>query len=72
MTWSLNDLAGALAELGRAEDALDAIEEATGIYQDLAARWPDTYHQELEQSLGVVAWLEAGGDLSDTSLREPK
>ena len=24
--------------------------EATGIYRELAARWPDVYHHELEQS----------------------
>ena len=46
--------------------------EATGIYRELAARWPDVYHHELEQSLQVAAWLENGEDLSDASSRESK
>ena len=64
---SLNNLSADLAGLGRQEDALAAIQEAVTIRRELAARWPDVYHQELERSLGVVAWLEASGDLSDTS-----
>jgi hypothetical protein len=39
-----------LADLGRREDALAAIEEAAQVYRELAARWPDAYYQ-LEQSL---------------------
>ena len=69
---SLTNLSNRLADLGRREDALAAIEEAVTIRRELAARWPDAHHDELEQSLRVVAWLEAGGDLSDASLREPK
>jgi hypothetical protein len=51
---SLHNLAARLADLGRREDALAAIEEATSIRRELAARWPDTYHQELKQSLQVL------------------
>lgn len=56
---SLNNLSLRLAGLDRPEDALTAIREATGIYRELAVRWPDANQQELEQSLGVGAWLEA-------------
>ena len=38
---SLNNLSGRLAYLGRPEDALAAIEEATGIRRELAAASPD-------------------------------
>jgi hypothetical protein len=65
---SLHNLAARLADLGRREDALAAIEEATSIRRELAARWPDAYHQKLKQSLQVAAWLEHGE--SDTSPRE--
>jgi hypothetical protein len=69
---SLYILSARLAGLGRREDALAAIEEAVTIRRELAARWPDAYHHELEQSLRVAAWLEHGDDLSDVSLQEPK
>ena len=69
---SLNNLSLRLADLGRREDALAAIEEAAGIRRELAARWPDAYRHELEQSLRVAAWLEHGDDLSDVSPQEPK
>ena len=67
---SLSNLATGLASVGRPEDALAASEEAVTIRRELAARWPDAYQQGLEQSLGVAAWLEAGGDLSDASPRD--
>jgi hypothetical protein len=60
-----------LAGLGRREEALAAIPEAVTIRRELAARWPDAYHHELEQSLQVVAWLEQEEDLSDASPKEP-
>jgi len=60
---SLNNLSVRLAELGRREEALAAIEEAVTVRRELAARWPDVYQQELEQSLQVVAWLERSTDL---------
>ncbi|MGH3204608.1 MAG: tetratricopeptide repeat protein [Streptosporangiaceae bacterium] len=66
---SLNNLAARLAGLGRREDALGVIQEAVIIRRELAVRRPDAYQQQLEQSLRVVAWLEAGGDLSDASRR---
>jgi Tetratricopeptide repeat len=37
---SLNNLSASLADLGRPEDALAAIEEAARVYRELAARWP--------------------------------
>ncbi len=65
---SLNNLSHRLGDLGRREDALAAIEEAVTIRRELAARWPDAYHHELEQSLGVAAWLEA----AETSAMHPR
>ena len=56
---SLTNLAVYLGNLGRPQHALTAIREATGIYRELAAKWPDAYLQELEQSLRVGAWLDA-------------
>ena len=64
---ALNTLSTVLSDLGRPEDALTASREAVTIRRELAARWPDVYHQELEQSLRVAAWLKASGDLSDAS-----
>ena len=72
LAMSLNNLAVLLAELGRREEALAAIQEAVTIRRELAARWPDAYHHELEQSLQVAAWLEQGEDHSDAPPREPK
>ena len=69
---SLANLTARLAELRRREEALAAIQEATDLCRELAARWPGAYHQELEQSLRVAAWLEHGEDLSDAAPREPK
>jgi hypothetical protein len=36
-----------MGELGRREEALAAIQEATDLCRELTARWPDAYHQEL-------------------------
>jgi hypothetical protein len=72
MSLRLGDLSLRLGDLGRREEALAASAEATGIYREPAARWPDVYHQELEQSLQVAARLENGEDLSDASSRESK
>ena len=66
---SLNNLSASLADLGRREDALAAIEEAAQAYRELAARWPDAYYQ-LEQSLRLADWLQHGE--SDASPRESK
>ena len=63
---------GPAGELGRREEALAAIQEATDLCRELAARWPGAYHQELEQSLRVAAWLDHGEDHSDAAPREPK
>ena len=64
---SLNNLSADLAGLGRQEDALAAIEEAVTIRRELAARWPDAHHHELEQSLRVATLLEHGEDLGHAS-----
>jgi hypothetical protein len=71
LAMSLNNLSADLADLGRREDALAAIREAVTIRRELAARWPDAYRQELEQSLQVVAWLEQGADVGNASQQEP-
>ena len=67
---SLHNLSNRLADLGRPQDALAAGEEAVTIRRELAARWPDAYRHELEQSLRVVAWLQHGE--SNASSREPR
>ena len=53
--------------MGRPEDALAAIEEAVTIRRELATRWPDSHHHELEESLRIAAQLKHGEDLSDAS-----
>jgi hypothetical protein len=69
---SLNNLSVRLGDLGRREEALAAIEEAVTVRRELAARWPDVYQQELEQSLRVVAWLEQSTDVDNASRQEPE
>ena len=64
---SLNNLAVRLGGLGRREEALAASQEATGLYRELAARWPDAYDQDLERSLQVADWLESGEDNGDAT-----
>ena len=44
---SLNNQSGRLAELGRREEALAAIEEAAGIYRQLAEARPDAFLPDL-------------------------
>lgn len=68
---SLNNLAVRLADLGRPEDALAAIQEAVTIFRELAARRPDAYQQNLEQSLQVVAWLERDANVGNASPQQP-
>jgi hypothetical protein len=68
---SLSNLAEVLEDLSRAEEALAVIEEAITIYRELAARRPDAYRDELEDSLQAAARLEHGEDLGSASLREP-
>ena len=50
---SLNTLSNRLGELGLPEDALAAGTEAVDIRRELAARWPDAYHQELHTPSGA-------------------
>jgi hypothetical protein len=69
LAMSLHNLAARLADLGRPEDALAAIKEATSIRRELAARWPDAHHQELKQSLQAAAWLKHNE--SDASRASP-
>jgi hypothetical protein len=68
---SLNNLAASLAELGLRGDALAAGEETVTIRRELAARWPDAFYQELEESLRFAGWLEHGEDLGAVSRLEP-
>jgi hypothetical protein len=47
----LNNQSGCLAELGRREDALAAINEAVELYGGLAAARPDVFEPDLAASL---------------------
>ncbi|MET8072015.1 tetratricopeptide repeat protein, partial [Streptomyces sp. NPDC005271] len=57
---SLNNLSIHLGELGRREDALNAIEEAVTVRRELAAARPAVHQAALEQSLRVLSWLQDG------------
>jgi tetratricopeptide (TPR) repeat protein len=52
---SLNNLAHVLSELGRCEGALQAAEEAAGLYRELARARPDAFRPDLAVSLAVLA-----------------
>ena len=52
---SLNNLAFQLADLGRPEDALAAIQEAARTYRELAAASPDAFRPDLANSLNTLA-----------------
>jgi hypothetical protein len=52
---SLNNQSGRLADLGRREDALAAIEEAVTAYRELAATRPTIYVTRLKSSLKLMA-----------------
>jgi tetratricopeptide (TPR) repeat protein len=52
---SLNKLSLRLADLGRREDALAAIQEAAGTYRELAAARPDAFRPDLAMSLNNLA-----------------
>ena len=52
---SLNNLASGLGDLGRREDALAAIQEAAGVYRELAAARPDAFRPGLAMSLTNLA-----------------
>ena len=52
---SLNTLSLLLADLDRPEDALAAIQEATGIYRELAAARPDPFRPGLAMSLNTLS-----------------
>ena len=62
---SLNNLANRLANLGQAEDALTAAQEAVGIYRELAEARPDAHRPDLALSLNTLA-----GRLADLGERE--
>jgi hypothetical protein len=49
-------------------EAMAASAEATGISRELAARWLDVYHHELEQSCKLLSGLRAA-KTSTTQLR---
>ena len=52
---SLNNLSVRLADLGRREDALAAIQEAVAICRELAAARPDAFRPDLAMSLNNLA-----------------
>ena len=52
---SLNNLSVRLAGLGRREEALAAIEEATGLYRELARARPDAFAPDLARSLNNLS-----------------
>jgi hypothetical protein len=52
---SLNNQSLRLAELGRREEALTAIEEAVTIRRDLAIIWPAVFADRLASSLDIQA-----------------
>ena len=55
MAGSLNNLSVRLADLGRREEALAAIQEAAGVYRELAAARPDAFRRDLAGSLNNLA-----------------
>ena len=57
---SLNNLSNRLADLGRREDALAAIEEAAAIRRELAAARPDAFRPDLAMSLNNLS-VRPGG-----------
>ena len=52
---SLNTLSLRLADLGRREEALAAIQESADIYRELAAARPDEFHPDLAVSLNTLS-----------------
>jgi Tetratricopeptide repeat len=55
---SLNNLSNRLGALGRREEALAAIQEAVGVYRELAADRPDAFRPDLARSLDNLShWL---------------
>ena len=54
---SLNNLSFQLADLGRREDALAAIEEAVSLYRQLAAARPDAFAPDLAMALNNLVHL---------------
>jgi tetratricopeptide (TPR) repeat protein len=57
---SLNNLSLRLGDLGRREEALAAIQEAAGVYRELAAARPDAFRPDLAGSLNNLS-LRLGG-----------
>ncbi len=55
LAMSLNNLSIRLADLGRPEQALHAITEATALYRDLAQARPDAYTPDLARSLNNLS-----------------
>jgi hypothetical protein len=49
-----------MALAARPGRALASNEKAVNVRRELAARWPDAYSHEFENSLRMVAWLEYG------------
>ena len=60
LAMSLNNLGNRLSDLGRREEALQAAEEAVGLYRELAAQRPDAFLPYLATSLGAKGTVLQG------------
>ena len=69
---SLTNESGRLADLGRREEALAVIEQATGIYRQLAEARPDAYLPKLAASLDDLAhtFSSLNRDAEASAIRE--
>ena len=61
----MSNLSVRFGELGRREEGLAASEEAVTILRHLAARWPDVYQLDFDQSMVVLDWLRELDDESE-------
>ncbi|MGW4666558.1 tetratricopeptide repeat protein, partial [Streptosporangium sandarakinum] len=60
LAMSLNNLSNRLGDLGRREEALEAITEAVTIIRHLAKTHPSVYQENLEQFLRTMERLRSG------------
>ena len=61
---ALHNLSVRLRDLGRREEALVAIQEAVGIYRELAAARPDAFRPDLASSLNRPVPVRLGRHIS--------
>ena len=57
---ALSNQSASLADLGRCEDALAGVDEAVGIYRELAQTHPDTYLADLATALSNPVQVVGG------------